>query len=162
MRNSRNKEKVNEGTLPVALNGEGYRNIFNLCLLGCNNERIAELMCYDLDEFTGTIKQDKRLQEIMNEGRELADGVVASALFNKATGYTDPKGNYHEPDVHAIKFWLQNRSPKLWGTQQQDERVLYVGITSDLLRVDVDKETAEQEYTKLKGSKIYDGEVRKG
>ena len=161
MRKSKNKEKVNEGTLPVALNGDSYRNIFNLCLLGCNNERIAELMCYKMQDFLITINKDKRLQEIMNEGRELADGVVASALFNKATGYTDPKGDYHEPDVQAIKFWLQNRSPKLWGTQQQDEQVLYVGITSDLLRVDVDKEAAEQEYMKLKGSKIYDGEVRK-
>ena len=69
--------------------------------------------------------------EALNQERVIADTAVASALYQRATGQTrkttrkvvtaaDGTQEVHEtyetlpPDVHAARYWLNNRAPKVW------------------------------------------------
>jgi hypothetical protein len=67
----------------------------------------------------------------LNQERVIADAVVASALYQRATGQSkkiikktitaeDGSVETHiteetlPPDVHAQRYWLNNRAPKVW------------------------------------------------
>jgi hypothetical protein len=67
----------------------------------------------------------------LSQERVIADTAVASALYQRATGQTrkttrkvvtaaDGTQEVHEtyetlpPDVHAARYWLNNRAPKVW------------------------------------------------
>jgi hypothetical protein len=69
--------------------------------------------------------------EALNTERMIADSRVAESLYARATGQTrkttrkvvtaaDGTQEVHEtyetlpPDVHAARYWLNNRAPKVW------------------------------------------------
>lgn len=83
--------------------------------------------------FYRLIEENKKLEEALNTGREIADVEVEGALFKSATGYyvdeqyIDNHGvkkvfkKYVYPNVTAQIFWLKNRKPKNWREKQEIE-----------------------------------------
>ena len=75
--------------------------------------------------------KNPKFAEALSQERVIADTAVASALYQRATGQTrkttrkvvtaaDGTQEVHEtyetlpPDVHAARYWLNNRAPKVW------------------------------------------------
>jgi len=98
---------------------------YRLALLGLTNEEIAATLQIKLQTFTLWINQYDALQEKLKEGRRIADGQVAQALFKRATGFTVedtfitvqngkpivvPTEKYYPPDTAAAIFWLKSRT----------------------------------------------------
>jgi len=113
-----------------------------LCMLGLTDEELAHtLKVTDRTVYRWKLSHPEFRQAIKN-GREEADGRVAHALFNRATGarvrkqqpfklkkvFYDDQGHRCEderieiaefeeevpPDTGAAAFWLKNRRPDKW------------------------------------------------
>lgn len=109
---------------------------YKYALLGCSDDKLAE--CFDVTRKTILDWKQKHSEfstQIL-EGKEKADGKVASALFRRAIGCsvidtdikvvggkivkTDLKKNF-PPDVSAAIHWLKVRNPKIWRDVQHLE-----------------------------------------
>lgn len=114
----------------------------NYCLLGATLPEIASF--FDVAESTVSkwMVEHPEFSEAIKKGRAVADGTVASRLFQRAAGYqhsavkilTVSDGNnegshveqvpyteHYPPDTTAGIFWLKNRRPDLWRDRQQVE-----------------------------------------
>jgi len=99
------------------------------CLLGADDKKLAEL--FQVGE--ATINRWKlahpEFRESIKKGKDVADCQVASALFQRAIGFSHPdvhisnfKGmitvtdivKHYPPDPVSGIFWLKNRQPHLW------------------------------------------------
>jgi len=119
---------------PTSYKEEYAELAFKFCLLGANNEKLAQLFevagatidnwIRDIPEFLGAVKR----------GREKADAEVAHSLYHRALGYSHPEDDirtlsigqgqseivitptikHYPPDTGAATLWLKNRQPKLW------------------------------------------------
>ncbi len=107
-------------------------------LLGCNDARIAELLGVPLSQLMDWQMAYPELEAFIRDGRELADAEVATAIYQRACGYSHPavkfwlakskdaEGNEtieviekayverYPPDVGAAQFWLTNRASQSW------------------------------------------------
>ena len=99
------------------------------CMLGATNEALAgrfEVCRRTIDNWIATIPD---FSNAVQQGREVADESVVSALFARATGMEQRMtkvfchrgqpvtANYTvrlPPDVRACIFWLRNRKPAQW------------------------------------------------
>src|SRR5260370_25922656 len=99
------------------------------CMIGATNEALAERfeVCRrTIDNWIATIPE---FSDAVRQGREVADELVVSALFARATGMEQKMtkvfchrgqpvtANYTvqlPPDVRACIFWLRNRRPEQW------------------------------------------------
>jgi hypothetical protein len=112
------------------------------CMLGATNETLAARfgVCRrTIDSWIATIPE---FRDAVQQGREVADESVVSALFARATGMEQKmtKVFFHRgqpvtadytvqlpPDVRACIFWLRNRRPGEWResrpvvTEEKDE-----------------------------------------
>lgn len=100
-----------------------------LALLGCNDERIAEILNIPNSSFSEWKNSQPELLEALQDGRGTADGKVASALYNLALS-----GN-----VTAMIFWLKNRQKEYWRDKQDIVVSGNVSLTA-LSEQDIDAE----------------------
>ena len=115
---------------------EGLETLRGLARRGLSDEDIAKAINVNRSTIYAWKKSYPEISNALKEGKLVADLVVESALFKKATGFTvtDTKttsfldketGELVEgksevttkhvlPDTLAIMFWLKNRRPDLW------------------------------------------------
>lgn len=96
-------------------------------------------------------KQHPKFAQAIYEGKDLADGNVANALYKRAIGYehdavkifADPKTGdklvvpyveHYPPDTGAAKLWLTNRS-RHWKDKQTVEVEDPQGILAEMLGI---------------------------
>lgn len=104
-----------------------------LCLLGYTDAELADF--FEVSEATINNWKLEHLEflESIKKGKAVADGDVASTLFNRAIGYTakekreektadgfkEVDAEKHVPgDVTAMIFWLKNRQKDKWREKQ--------------------------------------------
>jgi len=107
-----------------------------LCLLGCTDKRLAEL----LETSEPTLNKWKRdfpeFLKSIKEGRDIADAEIAHATYHRAKGYSHPEDKifndggepmivpttkHYPPDTQAARLWLMNRHPDKWRDKQETE-----------------------------------------
>jgi hypothetical protein len=142
---------------------EGYE----LCLLGFTNRQLSEHFGINLDTIKQWQKTHPEFYAALKQGKALADGRVALALFERAVGFEYEETTFEKitlepnseadiqadafkkkvvvkralPDTGAAMNWLKNRQKELW---------------RDNLDLDFNKLTDEQL------DKIISGLARKG
>ncbi len=65
------------------------------------------------------IERYPQLAQAVKEGSDVADGVVVSALYKSACGFTGPDGKYYPPSQTAQIYWLKNRQPDKWRDKRE-------------------------------------------
>lgn len=125
-----------KGGRPSKYKPEFAKQAYKLCLLGATDKGLANF--FEVTESTLNLwKQEyPEFSESLKAGKEEADAVVASSLFQRATGYSHPdtdikiyKGKivttkltkHYPPDSTAAIFWLKNRNPGKWRDKQEIE-----------------------------------------
>ena len=117
------------GGRPTIYKPENAEIARHTCMLGATNEALAERfeVCRrTVDNWIATIPE---FSDAVRQGRQVADEVVISALFARATGMEQKMtkvfcyrgqpviANYTvqlPPHVPACFFWLRNRRPWQW------------------------------------------------
>lgn len=135
---------------------------YRLALLGLRNNEIAATLQIKLSTFTLWINQYDALKQKLNEGRRIADGQVAQALFKRATGFTVedtfitlhngkpvtvPTEKYYPPDTTAAIFWLKSRTRDNENpfVERQDVKLTKEEkVTLDLMNTDLSGYTDEE------------------
>ena len=109
---------------------------YKLCLLGATDKDMADF--FDVDEATINRWKERypKFRESLKEGKDQADGVIASKLFHRAAGYSHPEDKifnnngeplvvptmkHYPPDTTAAIFWLKNRQPSKWRDRVETE-----------------------------------------
>ena len=114
---------------PTKYKEEFTEQAYKLCLLGATDKDMADF--FDVDE--ATINRWKQSYpefcKSLKEGKQQADAVIASRLFQRAFGYSHPEDKifnnngkplivstvkHYAPDTTAAIFWLKNRQPDKW------------------------------------------------
>jgi hypothetical protein len=117
------------GGRPTTYKPENAEIASQACMLGATNDTLAkrfEVCRRTIDNWIATIPE---FSDAVQQGREVADAAVVSALFARATGMEQKMtkafchrgqpvtANYTvqlPPDVRACIFWLRNRRPGEW------------------------------------------------
>ncbi len=118
------------GGAPTKYSPKMCEQVNPLALLGLSNSEIAKALGICPGTFEVWIKEHKELNQKLLEGRELADGRVAAAMYKRALGYktsaqkafVDRNGVEHivtiteevPPSLDAAKFILTNRQGQRW------------------------------------------------
>ncbi|ENG5919631.1 terminase [Citrobacter freundii] len=104
-----------------------------LCLLGYTDAELASFFEVSEATINNWKLEHPEFLESIKKGKAVADGEVASTLFNRAIGYTakekreektadgfkDVDAEKHVPgDVTAMIFWLKNRQKDKWREKQ--------------------------------------------
>lgn len=124
-----------QARLPARGQGTAYQEgmaerIYHYCLLGATNAEIATFLEITPSTLQYWIDTKQEVADAIFSGKEVADARVASALYQRAVGYSMPAVkffqeksggitavNYTErfpPDVGAAKHWLAVRRGKQW------------------------------------------------
>jgi hypothetical protein len=115
---------------------------YKLCLLGAIDQEIADFFEVDVDTIYEWKKVHESFSDSIKRGKKLADGNIASRLYQRAYGYEHegeeikvvsmgtgmgseiervPIKVVYPPDTTAAIFWLKNRQPKLWRDKQETD-----------------------------------------
>ncbi|MBH1909618.1 terminase [Serratia ureilytica] len=104
-----------------------------LCLLGYTDAELASFFEVSEATINNWKLEHPEFLESIKKGKAVADGDVASTLFNRAIGYTakekreektadgfkEVDAEKHVPgDVTAMIFWLKNRQKDKWREKQ--------------------------------------------
>lgn len=104
-----------------------------LCLLGYTDAELANFFEVSEATINNWKLEHPEFLESIKKGKAVADGEVASTLFNRAIGYTakekreektadgfkEVDAEKHVPgDVTAMIFWLKNRQKDKWREKQ--------------------------------------------
>jgi hypothetical protein len=125
---------------------------FEQCLLGHQDERIAELFGIHIQTLERWKRQFPAFAKAFIRGRDTADGKVAKALYRRALGFShatekltyDTGGNiverkrftnYFPPSESALAFYLGNRSRALWQTKGNNGLTVNLGLESLIAEV---------------------------
>jgi hypothetical protein len=116
---------------------EGYADLVRkLRMCGLSHQRICEIFEVSPQTIEDWRSSIAEFASSWNEGGDLADGVVAHALYHRAKGYEhaaeklwyDSKTGdikrasyieHYPPDVGAIELWLTNRQKDTWKKRGQ-------------------------------------------
>lgn len=147
----------NKGGRPTKYKKEYNNQAFELCLLGCTNEELAEYFDVDPATIYRWINEYKEFRDTVNLAKLEADAKVAKALYSRALGCTVKKqqavkikiGDTEEiqivdletelpPDVGAAKFWLTNRQRSKWKDRQDEDEQTEGKVTTLVLNINTD------------------------
>jgi hypothetical protein len=122
---------------PTSYRPAYVKKAFELCLLGCGDERIAEHLGISYRRLKAWKNQYPRFGEAFVRGREGADAEIAGALYMKAKGFERksekvtvlrdgtvvrvPIVEYYPPDGTAIQFYLPNRQREWWNHRPESQ-----------------------------------------
>jgi len=105
-----------------------------LCKLGATDQEMADFFEVALSTLNLWKIQHPEFSESLKLGKEVADERVASALYQRAMGYSHPDTDirvvdgaivetplikHYAPDTTAAIFWLKNRRPDEWRDRQE-------------------------------------------
>ena len=109
---------------------EDYINqAYELALLGCTDEEMAEVFEVALSTFKEWKDKHSEFRDTISAGKVPADAKVATAAFDSARGYAHedvhisnfqgqitltPIVKHYPPSFQALSFWLRNRQPEKW------------------------------------------------
>ena len=125
---SPNKAKRRGGRVGI-YRAEYAEQIRKLCLLGCNNNEIANVFGVHSTTLGKWMLRHPAVKQAFDEGREKADAKVAAALYDRATGHSyrdnhiaviDGKVTFTPimrvlpPDPNAALKWLERKKPEVW------------------------------------------------
>ena len=117
------------GGRPTKFRPEHVGIVSNLAKLGCVDKKIAEILGISEQTLNTWKKEHPEFLECLKNGREIAAGNVAGALYQRAMGYehaeedvrvvngkvvVTPTVKRYPPDTAAAIFYLKNRQPDLW------------------------------------------------
>lgn len=86
-----------------------------LCLLGATNPELARSFEVGVSTLNRWIVEFPLFRDAIKQGREVADALVADALYRRALGTKKIP-----PDTAAAFIWLKNRRPDKWRDKQPD------------------------------------------
>ena len=140
----------NPGSLPGKWDSDRCRQAFELALLGATDVQMADVMGVHLCTIEYWHRTKPEFDQIVKEGKLIADARVAQSNYKRATGYeyieehrkyaTTKEGieilvsrkevTKHVPgDVTAQIYWLGNRQRGLWQSVNKTEHSGNVSIT---------------------------------
>jgi len=119
-----------------------------LCELGATDLEIANFLEVDLSTINRWKVSQPDFCESLKRGKDVADDLVESRLFARATGYSHdavkiflpkdadepvyaPYVEHHAPDTTAAIFCVKNRRPEKWRDRQQHDHT--IGFEASLL-----------------------------
>lgn len=109
------------------------KQAYQLCLLGATDEKLAEFFECNVSTIHAWKLAHTDFSDSIKSAKWTADAKVATALYDKAIGYTRTeekmfmdKGKpftteikvFYPPDTHCQIFWLKNRQRDLWSDRQ--------------------------------------------
>lgn len=109
-----------------------------LCLLGATNEQMADFFGVTVATIHNWKDANPSFLDAITRGKVIADAEIASALWNRARGYShkavkimmvdkevvhEEYTEHYPPDTQAASLWLRNRQPALWRDKTE------VGVT---------------------------------
>lgn len=77
--------------------------VYNLCMLGATNDRIAAILKVSLTTFETWTRDKEEVKRALFDGREGADMEIAKALYHRAKGYS------HK----SVKIFMSSRKTKI-------------------------------------------------
>lgn len=132
---------------------EEYNDMaYKFCLLGADDERIADLFQVEVSTLNNWKLEYPNFLESLSRGKDLADAEIAHSLYHRAKGYEHPEVDikmfageiiktdlikHYPPDTSAATIWLKNRQAKLWRDKQEIENSGSISVT-------VSKEVAKE------------------
>jgi hypothetical protein len=144
----RKKSRKGIGGRPTIWREEFLQLAYRYALLGASDKKIIEWFGVSERIFYQWKAQKPEFAQMLNKGRQEADGTVANSLFRSATGYykktekSTPAGpvtvrEWFPPGAAQQIFWLKNRAPEFWKDKQQHDHTHTVTISGqfeDLIR----------------------------
>ena len=109
---------------------------YKFCLLGANNDKLAQLFGVAGSTIDKWIAEVAEFSGKVQEGREIADAEIAHSLFHRAKGYQHPEDDikmfqgqiiitptvkHYPPDTGAATLWLKNRQGENWRDKVEQE-----------------------------------------
>lgn len=134
------EEEKNKGGRPVEYDAKFPKMAYDLCLLGYTNKELAEFLGVEERTIYRWMSTYPRFCQAIKRAKDVADVKVTKSLYKRATGYKvktkykNKKGEEIEridevqPDITAIKYWLNNRQRGRWSEKQEIEHSGEVGI----------------------------------
>lgn len=121
----------------IKLTDEQITSIEKMASLGFSRDVIAKIIGICRNTLDKCGKDNKRVREAFDSGRDKADINIVSSLYQKAM----------DGDITALIFWLKNRKPADWRDKQEVQ-------TTEMIKaddIDLDSMTDKEleEYTKL-------------
>lgn len=121
-----------------AYTGEPHDNLVrSMRMCGCTRDQVSAVLCIKKTTLDQWLAKFPSLLMAWHEGGDIADGMVASRLFQRAIGYDfeaekifcNKDGDvtrvtYTEhvpPDIGAATVWLTNRQHRLWKNRRANE-----------------------------------------
>lgn len=163
----RNRKSKWKGGRPSTFQPQFCDLARNYALLGCDNQRIADLIGVPLATLATWMRTQPEFSAAIKEGRDGADVLVAKSLYHRAKGYShkavkifcDPKTGakevieyteHYPPDTVAAIFWLKNRHPERWRDVSRTEITGANGGPVEIDRTDRDTLMVEARKRGLK------------
>ncbi len=111
----------NKAGRPTKYNRVDLKQVKMLAEWGFTDQEFADF--YEVKRKTiGNWKnQYPEFLHTLKKGKAVADSKVVKALFERATGYSDPDNKHYPPDTTAAIFWLKNRQPDSWRDKRDIE-----------------------------------------
>lgn len=134
------EEEKNKGGRPVEYDPKYAKMAYDLCLLGYTGKELADFLGVNESTIYEWKSTYPRFSKSIDKARDQADVKVTKSLYKRATGYKlktkykNKKGEEIErideiqPDITAIKYWLNNRQRGRWSEKQEIEHSGEVGI----------------------------------
>lgn len=146
-----------KGGRPTKYKEEYNKQAYELCLLGCTTEELAEYFDVNPTTIYQWQKEHVEFSNTVRLGKLEADAKVAKALYSRALGCTVKKqqavkikiGDTEEiqivdletelpPDVGAAKFWLTNRQKSKWKDRQDEDEQTEGKVNTLVLNINTD------------------------
>ena len=124
---------------------------FNYCLLGASDRDLAKFFDVSRDVVTDWRSKNPAFDAAIRDGKIIADGKVAKAMYRRALGYSHadthvssfqgevtltPVEKHYPPDTAAGQFWLKNRQPALWREKTEQHHTGNLSINQMLDAID--------------------------
>lgn len=113
---------------PTDYKEEYEEQVYKLCLLGANDEELADFFEIAVSTLNNWKKEHPLFMESIKNGKDVANANVAESLYKRACGYeheeekvfcndgditTHDTTKHYPPDTGAAMAWLKNRTRHL-------------------------------------------------